>query len=263
MQGYNEGFAHIYNMRWTHFAQTVAPQITARYEATPAGKVNRRVLDLACGTGQLARYLLERGYEVVGLDLSPAMLQYARENAQEYVDAGQARFVEGDAADFTPQDVLSHGIGTLDDRFGLVISTFDALNHLPDWDDLESCFVSTYNVLAGGGHFIFDLNTRHGLQRWGGINIQEEEDLVLITRGVVAEFEGRAYTQISGFLRRDDGLYERFGEVAYNTIFDLTDVAEVLAEIGFSSVIFAAPGDFDQPVENPESYGRVFILAEK
>jgi SAM-dependent methyltransferase len=248
-------------MRWTHFAQRVAPKITAYYEATPVGEDNRRVLDLACGTGQLALYLLERGYEVVGLDLSPAMLRHARENARDYVEAGKARFVEGDAADFTPQEVLDSE--DREDRFGLVVSTFDALNHLPDWDDLENCFISTYNVLAEGGHFVFDLNTRHGLRRWGGISVQEEEDLVLITRGVVAEEEGRAYTQISGFARRDDGLYERFNEVAYNTIFNMDDVADVLDEIGFGSVTFAQPGNLEEPVANPESFGRIFILARK
>ncbi len=257
MQGYGEGFAAIYNMRWNHFAAAAAPRILALYEQQPASRNARRLLDLACGTGQLALYFLERGYEVVGLDLSPAMLAHARANAKnqgthDYLAEGKARFVEGDAADFQ-----------LDDTFGLVVSTFDALNHLPNIESLRGCFRSVVKVLEPGGSFIFDLNTRFGLARWAGINVQEEEDLVLITRGVVVEDEARAYTQISGFLREDDGRYKRFGEVAYNCIYDMAEVAAALNEAGFSEVYFAQPQALDVPVEDPERYGRVFLIARR
>ena len=41
-----------------------------------------RVLDLACGTGQLALCLAQAGYRVMGVDLSPQMLDQAAKNAQ-------------------------------------------------------------------------------------------------------------------------------------------------------------------------------------
>lgn len=41
----------------------------------------QRVLDAACGTGVHAVALAERGYEVVGADLSAGMIERARENA--------------------------------------------------------------------------------------------------------------------------------------------------------------------------------------
>ncbi len=41
----------------------------------------RRVLDAACGTGHHAIALAQQGYQVVGADLSPAMVERARENA--------------------------------------------------------------------------------------------------------------------------------------------------------------------------------------
>jgi SAM-dependent methyltransferase len=43
----------------------------------------RRVLDAACGTGRHAVALAERGYEVVGADLSGGMIERAREHAAE------------------------------------------------------------------------------------------------------------------------------------------------------------------------------------
>lgn len=43
----------------------------------------KKVADLGCGTGSLAILLAARGHEVVGIDLSPAMLSKARKKAEE------------------------------------------------------------------------------------------------------------------------------------------------------------------------------------
>src|SRR5262245_571076 len=54
-----------------------------------------RILDLCCGTGQIAAGLIERGYLVTGLDGSQAMLDFARENAPgaELIRADARSFV--------------------------------------------------------------------------------------------------------------------------------------------------------------------------
>ena len=90
MQAYGPGFARIYNLRWTAFVQDVAPRILSYYERAPIAPANKSLLDVCCGTGQLAVYFLERGYRVTGLDLSEHMLHYARENVAPYVESGQA-----------------------------------------------------------------------------------------------------------------------------------------------------------------------------
>jgi SAM-dependent methyltransferase len=55
------------------------PFIERQLQATDA----HRVLDAACGTGMHAIALAERGYEVVGADLSARMIDRARDNATE------------------------------------------------------------------------------------------------------------------------------------------------------------------------------------
>ena len=53
-------------------------------ELVDAGKVQPcRVIDLGCGAGNYAVYLAERGFEVTGVDISPAAIAIAGKNADK------------------------------------------------------------------------------------------------------------------------------------------------------------------------------------
>ena len=58
----------------------------------------RRVLDAGCGTGALAVEAARRGAEVVAIDLSPTLVQLARERTPAGL-AGSIRFLSGDMLD--------------------------------------------------------------------------------------------------------------------------------------------------------------------
>lgn len=251
MQAYSQNFARVYNLRWSGFARYIAPFIIDFYESTPIGQKHKTVLDLCCGAGHLATYFLEKGYRVVGLDLSEPMLHYARENARQYVDAGLAVFVQGDASNFQ-----------LDERFGLVVSTYDSLNHLENEQALYRCFQCVYAV--SDGYFIFDLNTRKGLMRWNNIQIDEsDEDVVIINRGIYDGQSDKAWMRISGFVRLPNGLYERFEEVVFNTAFKMERVRDALLSVGWKNVYFARIQDLKTALDEPEKEGRVFFVASK
>ena len=252
MQAYGEGFARIYNQRWTQFARQTAPVLLEFFSQTPAGRAERSLLDLGCGTGQLARYFLEQGFRVTGLDLSAAMLEYARDLCADYIASGQARFARGDITRFSVAD-----------HFGLVTATYDVLNHLEDLDALRHCFRSVFPALVDEGKFIFDLNTRLGLRRWGGISVEDTDELCLISRGVYDERGGRAWTCLSGFARAGRDTYRRFEETVYNVAFDLAEVQKALLQTGWASVYFARFPDLATPLDDPEREGRVFVVAHK
>jgi SAM-dependent methyltransferase len=252
MQAYGRAFAHVYNKRWTGFAHRVAPLLLEFYANTAAGEAKYPVLDLCCGTGQLALHFLEQGFHVTGIDLSEHMLQYARENASAYVESGQARFVQADAAHFS-----------LDQQFGLVASTFDALNHLESKEALQACFRSVLAVLLDGGYFVFDLNTRAGLMRWNNIQIDDSEEAMIVTRGIYDGEGSRAYTRVSGFIQAANGRYDRFEETVYNTVFDMAWVRDALLQVGWPDVHRARLEALTTPIADPEKEGRVFFVARK
>ena len=251
-QAYGSAFARVYNRLWAGFSTHHAPLIRDFYAGTAAGRTNRDLLDVCCGTGQLALHFLENGYRVTGVDLSEPMLALARENCRAYVADGRARFIQADASSFA-----------VGGSFGLAVSTFDALNHLPSFEALAGCFKSVFAALAGDGWFIFDLNTRLGLRRWNTIHVDDTEELMLVNRGVYDGVSDRAYTILTGFTRNAGGTYDRFEEVAYNTAFDLARVKSELLEMGWQAVHFARAQALASPLDDPEAEGRVFFVARK
>ncbi|WP_137289802.1 class I SAM-dependent methyltransferase [Natronorubrum halophilum] len=58
---------------------------------------DRNILEIACGTGRFSVMLAEQGADVVGLDISAAMLQQGRKKTQNVALEGTLEFLRGDA----------------------------------------------------------------------------------------------------------------------------------------------------------------------
>jgi SAM-dependent methyltransferase len=93
----------------------------------------RRVLDVGCGRGALARALAERGHEVTGVDLSPEMISVARERTPA------ARRVDYRCGDF-----MGDALGA--ETFDCVVSAA-ALHHMP----LEAAVARMAELVRPGG----------------------------------------------------------------------------------------------------------------
>jgi SAM-dependent methyltransferase len=250
-QAYGSTFAKIYNLRWNQFAQHAAPLILQYYESIPGWNQQRTMLDLCCGTGQLARHFLENGYTITGIDLSTDMLHWARENNLPFLAANQALFIQADASNFS-----------VESKTGLVVSTFDALNHLPGFPALETCFDCVRASLVEGGIFIFDLNTSKGLKDgWNSIQVEDKTDFLLLNRSLWIEEDQRAFTRITGFIQQENELYQRFEETVYNCAFALDEVSKALQVHGFKSVTISRLNELGKPLAIPENEGRVFFIA--
>jgi SAM-dependent methyltransferase len=82
---------------WAHFAplQALTTEPAARLVRFAGIRAGARVLDVACGTGVVAVTAARRGASVTGLDLTPALLDVARDNAQ--IAGVSVDWHEGDA----------------------------------------------------------------------------------------------------------------------------------------------------------------------
>lgn len=112
-------------------------------------KVNVRVLvDLACGTGNSTiPWTKQRGWTVIGVDRSSAMLREARKKSSR---------VQWYRQGLTKLD--------LKERADVMTCHFDALNHILTSQDLQRVFLRVANTLNEGGLFQFDLNTEDWFQ---------------------------------------------------------------------------------------------------
>jgi 2-polyprenyl-3-methyl-5-hydroxy-6-metoxy-1,4-benzoquinol methylase len=108
-----------------------------------AGDVDRkRVLDLACGHGPIARELARRGGQVVGLDLSTALIARAAD-----VERDAPLGITYVVADSTVANVLGA------EQFDVVVCSFG----LSDIDDLAALSANVVRLLAPAGHFVFSI----------------------------------------------------------------------------------------------------------
>ncbi len=119
--------------RWASFLHEL-------WSADPEGV--RSVLDLGCGTGLLAGQLAVRGYRVVGVDASDAMLTLARERLGHAVTLRR----------ITLPDL------TVDDVFDAAVCTFDGLNYLTP-DELRLTIDAVAGCIRPAGWLVFDLHT--------------------------------------------------------------------------------------------------------
>jgi ubiquinone/menaquinone biosynthesis C-methylase UbiE len=102
------------------------------------------VLDAGCGSGAQAEWLLDRGADVIGVDLSPAMIEQAERRC-----GGRGRFLVADLAEPLPL-----GPQSVD---GITCSL--ALHYLKDWNSPLTSFAQ---VLRKGGWVVLSLDHPFG-----------------------------------------------------------------------------------------------------
>lgn len=108
-----------------------------------AGPVQgRRVLDLACGHGPIARELARRGATVLGIDISSRMLARARQ--MEINDQLGITYLDSDVSSVDTVQPESFDIAVC--HFGL-----------SDIDDLDGALATTSRLLVSGGAFVFSI----------------------------------------------------------------------------------------------------------
>lgn len=203
------------------------------------------LLDLACGTGRHAVQLARRGYEVVGFDLSLAMLARAGEDAQER-DA-KLNFVQGDMRDMTFEEQFD-GVYCWNTSFGYF-----------EEDKNAQVVDRVHRALKGGGLFLLDVVNRDFLVRQSPSLAWFEGDGCICMDEMTVDFI-TSRMKVKRTMMLDDG---RSQEIEYSMrIYSLHELGRVLHDHGFTvrevSGRVSTPGVFfggDSP--------RSMILAEK
>ena len=207
------------------------------------------VLDLGCGTGSMTIELARRGYDMTGVDISPEMLDVARERAEGEGFGGNILWLCQDMREFELY-------GTVD----LTVSCLDCLNHLTTPTDLRKCLSLVHNYLIPDGIFVFDVNGKGKFERVYADNsyVMETDNAMCIWQNHYNPKNNMCDFYITLFSVGEDGRYDRYDEVERERMYSLKSLKGALLDTGFEFI--GAYGDFNftAATDNDE---RIYIIA--
>jgi SAM-dependent methyltransferase len=210
-------FADVYNRHWGGFAR----QVTAPLDLLGLSDLQPgdHVLDLCCGTGQLAALLTDRGLRVTGVDGSEEMIAVAHANAPD------AALIVADARSFA-----------IESPAVMAVSTFDSLNHIMDLDGLEKAFRQVAAALEPRGRFVFDLNMDEGFRaRWHGTFVIDDPDELIVAVSAYDAAERAGSVNLIMLFREDD-LWRRRDLTLTQRAYSADEVGETLRNAGFVDI---------------------------
>jgi len=184
----NAEFYQTFAIQFSDTRQRLQPGVSRILDSI---KPSARILDLGCGNGELARELVQRGFDgqYVGMDFSAALLNVARENLAGF---GNFRFIQGNLANLDKQslrtfimpEIEQRGSSKIKDQhtgFDQILS-FAVLHHLPGRHLHLRVLHAVRDLLSPGGQFVHSnwqfLNSerlRKRIHPWEEIGLRESD----------------------------------------------------------------------------------------
>ena len=213
-QAYGDDLAYIHDVGYGGFAAGIAPELLRLFQR--AGIRDGLVVDLGCGSGIWGERLLAAGYEVRGIDISPAMIELAKRRApQATYHVGSWRQAEW------PQCRAITALGEV------LCFMFDGANA----SSLTRLLKRAYDSLEPGGLLVFDV-AEIGLDRTRPPACRIADDWACVVHFDYDASRDRLTRHIVTF-RRTGELYRRGEETHRLQLYDGRRVARLLREIGF------------------------------
>jgi SAM-dependent methyltransferase len=227
---YRRDLALVHHRGFGFHADDCAPGILRLLERVRAR--DGLVVELGCGSGLLTRYLLDAGHRVIATDASPAMLELARQVAD---DAEEIREL------VLPDDPIPAA--------DAIVSVGHVLSYLPDAAAVERALISIATALRPGGVLAVDLcdlewaESRRDQQSRGWVG----DDWAIVTRFSVPSPDSYV-REMSTFIRNDDGSWRRDDERHDNVMVDTSLVPALLQQHGVQAAVGSSFGSEVLPV---------------
>lgn len=238
---YREDLSWIHDLGFGHLARDAAERLLRIFAAE--GVEEGRVVDLGCGTGILAEAVSNAGYEMLGIDLSPAMIELARRRIPD--------------ARFRCESLLESELPPC----AAVVAVGECFNYLFDArnsrEQLQQLFARIHEALEPGGILLFDaagpgrvtdeeaVKTHVDGGDWALLmNAEENSETRRLTRCITS------FRRIGELFRRDDECHEL-------ALWPAEELVADLEAAGFSVELLE--GYADQPLPP----GLYAVLARK
>jgi SAM-dependent methyltransferase len=239
-----EKFAYVYDSimpdRFYEDYYGFIVEILERFEIRPIES-----LEVACGTGKLAKIFLDKGYAIEGLDLSESMLNIAKKKG--------LKVHQGNMIDFE-----------LNRKYDLILCIFDSLNYVQQQSELQQCFDSVNKHLDQDGLFIFDMNSDYKINKtiprnFAKIQYYKIGDIELIWLN--SSEPNTWIADMIFFEKAENGMYRRFCEKHIEKAYKLNIVKSTLKKSRFQ--IAASYADFEFSKIKKNSNRWFFVCRKK
>lgn len=206
----------------------------------------KTVIDLACGSGKMSKKLIEKGFNVIGIDSSCDMLAAASNRLYKY--SGKYSLFQALMQDFS-----------LENKVDACICCLDSINHLTEENDVLKTFENVYNSLNEKGIFIFDVNSvfKHRTLLNNRAYVFDEEDFFLSWDNEYLEDD--IVRILLDFFVYNGESYDRYSEEFYERAYSNELLKEMLINAGFNDIKIYGGLDYSEPKENSERYYFVCI----
>lgn len=232
-----ERLSAIYDLDWGDWSHQYVAFVRHALQQEKMDKA--RIIDLACGTGNLAIELARIGYSVLGADISPEMIEVAK--------------CKADGADSPRFKVANMASLHIDGEFDCATCTFDSLNYLLSLEQVRAMFGGVGRILAPRGLFIFDCVTEPLFLHHHKDSFERKLGGISFLQKLRYDRARRIATTVFEF---SDGTKETHLQRPY----DLGEIGALLDESGFE-IATAVSGFCNQPyTRNSE---RLICIARK
>jgi SAM-dependent methyltransferase len=236
---FDTAFERGYLELYPHRDRAAAAREVAALVSRGLDRARGALLDLGCGFGRHLEAFVERGFEVVGLDRSPALLAAAP-------PALRGRLVRGDF----------RSLPFAGGQFGAVVMLFSSFGYFDDAGN-ERTLAELARVLAPGGRAVLDLMNPPRVRATLVPESRSERDgLVLHERRALERAGTRVTKEV--VVQGVDGRERRWREDV--RLYEPAEVRELLTGAGLLLERFE--GDFDGRAWNAEA-PRELVWARK
>ncbi|HLS53365.1 MAG TPA: class I SAM-dependent methyltransferase [Tissierellaceae bacterium] len=217
-------------------------EIFTKFKVSP-----EKVLEMACGTGNLTYYLGEKGYKLTAFDLSEEMLAIAYKKLNKFKNIKLLK-----------QDMTSF---QLNEKYQAVVSICDSINYILCENQLLNTFKNVYKHLETDGIFIFDINSEYKLQEIIGENIfvEDRENIFYIWDNDF-EQDRKIHNFYLTFFYGADGInFRRTDEYHRQRSYKEEEVKDLLTSAGFNHVYSYEAFSFKPVAANSERINFVAL----
>jgi SAM-dependent methyltransferase len=184
------------------------------------GTPPRQVMDLCCGPGRHAIPLAQRGIEVTAVDLSPFLLDKARENAR--IAGVSVEFVHSDMRRFARLNA-----------FDAVLNLYTSFGYFPSREDDNRVLANIYASLRPGGVVVIDVVGKE-LQGRRGDRITDLPDGSTCIQRIQISDEWSMLDSEWILIRHDCARRYRFAHRLYSGF----ELRQAMEHVGFRVVLF-------------------------